>query len=195
MRPIILKIKPTSGFSNFLHFGLVLILPIAVYVLVTLNFVQLAFSIIVLSKWRMFAVKPRFWAANVRANAIDLMVGLSIVVFMIHSSNAPLRLIWIVLYAVWLLAIKPASSMAMVTFQAFIGQLCAFMALYLAWAAGPIYGLTLLSGIFCYLAARHFLDAFEEPYAKLLSYTWGYFGYSVTGYSTTMEEYFCQRSY
>lgn len=176
MRPIILKLKPASGFAYFLHLGLVLILPIAVYVLVSLNFVQLALSIIVLSKWRMLAVRPRFWAANVRANAIDLMVGISILVFMTHSASLSVRLAWTLLYAVWLLFIKPSGSIFMVTAQAFIGQLCALMALYLAWAAGPIYGLTLLTGAFCFLAARHFLEAFEEPYAKLLSYIWGYFG-------------------
>jgi hypothetical protein len=176
MRPIILKLKPTSGFSYFLHLALVLVLPIGVLVLVSLNFVQLALSIIVLSKWRMLAVKPRFWASNIRANSIDLMVGLSIVVFMTHSSSTPIRIAWVVVYAIWLLVIKPASSMAMVTTQAFIGQLSALMALYLAWSSGPVYGLTLLTGLFCYLAARHFLEAFDEPYAKLLAYVWSFFG-------------------
>ncbi len=176
MRPILVKIKPTSGFAYFLHLLLVLVLPIAAYILVSLNFVQLALSIIVLSKWRMFAVRPRFWAANIRANAIDLMVGLSVVVFMTHSLSVPLRLLWALLYAGWLLLIKPASGVIMVTTQAFIGQLFALMALYLAWGSGPIYGLTVLTGLFCFLAARHFLEAFEEPYAKLLAYTWGYFG-------------------
>jgi hypothetical protein len=124
----------------------------------------------------MLAVKPRFWASNIRANSIDLMVGLSIVVFMTHSSSTPIRIAWVVVYAIWLLVIKPASSMAMVTTQAFIGQLSALMALYLAWSSGPVYGLTLLTGIFCYLAARHFLEAFDEPYAKLLAYVWSFFG-------------------
>lgn len=176
MRPILTRIKPTSGFASFLHLALVLVLPIAAFILVSLNFVQLALSIIVLSKWRMFAVRPRFWAANVRANAVDLMVGISIVLFMTHTASMPIRITWAVLYAVWLLAIKPASEVKMVAVQAFIGQLCAMMALYLAWASGPIYGLTFLTGLFCFLAARHFLEAFDEPYARLLSYTWGYFG-------------------
>jgi len=124
----------------------------------------------------MFAVRPRFWAANIRANAIDLMVGLSVVAFMTHSDSSPIRILWAVIYAVWLLYIKPSSKVLTVTSQAFIGQLFALMALYLVWASGPIYGLTLLTGLFCFLAARHFLEAFEEPYARLLSYMWGYFG-------------------
>ena len=180
MRPTLRKLKPTSGIAHFLHLGLVLVLPLAVFVLVRLDFVQLALSIVVLSKWRMFAVKPRFWAANVRANAVDLMVGLSIVLFMTHSSSVWLQIVWAVLYAVWLLAIKPGSGVTMVTAQAFIGQFTALSALYLTWADGPVYGLTFLSGVFCFMAARHFLDAFDEPYARMLAYIWGYFGAALT---------------
>jgi hypothetical protein len=180
MRPTLRKLKPTSGIAHFLHLGLVLVLPVVVFVLVRLNFVQLALSMVVLSKWRMFAVKPRFWPANIRANAIDLMVGLSLVLFMTHAASLWLQLIWVVLYAVWLLAIKPGSDITMITVQAFIGQFVALSALYLTWADGPVYGLTLLSGVFCFMAARHFLDAFDEPYAKMLAYVWGYFGAALT---------------
>jgi hypothetical protein len=176
MRLILRKLKPTSGFAYFLHLGLVSVLPIAVFVLVVLNFVQLALSIVVLSKWRMFAVRPRFWASNIRANAVDLMVGLSIVIFMVHSDSWSVKFIWAALYAVWLLAIKPGVGVMMISAQAFIGQLAALMALYLTWAAGPVYGLTFLTGLFCFLAARHFLETFDEPYSRMLAYIWGYFG-------------------
>jgi hypothetical protein len=180
MRPTLRNLKPTSGIAHFLHLGLVLVLPIVLFVLVRLNFVQLALSIIVLSKWRMFAVKPRFWAANIRANAVDLMVGLSIVLFMTHSGSLLVQATWAVLYGAWLIAIKPGSGVPIVTVQAFIGQFVALSALYLVWSNGPVYGLTVLSGLFCYVAARHFLDAFDEPYARMLAYVWGYFGAALT---------------
>jgi len=48
--------------------------------------------------------------------------------------------------------------------------------LYLAWSAGSLYALVFSSGVLCYLSARHFFDSFDEPYARLLSYLWGYFG-------------------
>jgi hypothetical protein len=180
MRPTLRKLKPTSGIAHFLHLGLVLVLPLAVFVLVRLNFVQLALATVVLSKWRMFAVKPRFWAINIRANAIDLMVGLSIVLFLTQTGSLWLQIVWTLLYAVWLAAIKPGSGVAMVTAQAFLGQFVALSALYLIWTDGPVYGLTLLSGLFCFMAARHFLDAFDEPYAKMLAYVWAYFGAALT---------------
>ena len=176
MRLLLYRLKPTNGISHFLHLGLLVVLPAVVYVLVHLGFVQLALSMIVLSKWRMFAVRPRFWPANIRANAVDLMVGLSIVLFMSHSGGALLQLAWAALYAVWLIVVKPASGLMMTSVQALIGQLCGLMALYLVWASGPLYGLTLATGLICFLAARHFLDSFDEPYARMLAYFWAYFG-------------------
>ncbi len=174
------NLKPASGISYFLHIGLLLLLPAAVFVLVRLNLAIPAAVIIVLSKWRMFAVRPRFWAANIRANAVDLMVGMSAVLFMTQYDTLPAQIIWALLYAVWLTAIKPGTGMLIVTAQAFIGQLAALSALYVAWAGGPVYALTLLSGLFCFWAARHFLDAFDEPYARMLAYFWGYFGAALT---------------
>ncbi len=179
MRLLLQKFKPVGGFSQILHIILLVILPIVVFVLVRLGFVQLALSMVVLSKWRMIAVRPRFWPANIRANAVDLMVGLSIVLFMSHSSSILLQLVWTLLYASWLLFIKPASGLFMTSVQAFIGQLFGLTALYLVWADGPSFGLTLMTGLICFLAARHFLDSFDEPYARMLSYYWGYFGAAV----------------
>lgn len=178
MRPLLVKIKPANGFSHFLHLGLVVILPLVVFVVLRLGQPeQVALVLIVLSKWRMFAVRPRFWLANIRANAVDLIVGLSIVLFMSHNSaSVALQLLWTGLYVVWLVAIKPATGLFMTSTQAFIGQLCGLSALYLVWAGGPIYGLAFFTGLICFLAARHFFDAFDEPYARMLAYYWGYFG-------------------
>lgn len=176
MRLLLRKIKPTSGFAAVLHIALVLVLPALVFVLVTQDFVQLALSVVVLSKWRMFAVKPRFWPSNIRANAVDLMVGLSVVVFMTQTDSLMVQFLWTAVFAGWLLFIKPGSTIPFVTSQAFIGQLFALTALYLSWAEGPVWGLTLLTGLFCFFAARHFLDVFDEPYARMLAYFWGYFG-------------------
>lgn len=171
------RLKPTSGFAHIFYLALVAILPLVVFALVRLHFVQLALSVIVLSKWRMFAVRPRFWPANIRANAVDLIVGVSIVLFMTHSGGSALiEFVWALLYGFWLIVIKPASGMAMISLQAFIGQLCGLMAIYLVWTNGPLLGLTVMTGLICFLAARHFFDNFDEPYAKLLAYVWGYFG-------------------
>src|SRR3982750_2425951 len=129
MRLLLRKLKPASGVSHFLHLVLLLILPVAVFVLVRLGFSVPALIVIVLSKWRMFAVRPRFWAANIRANAVDLMVGLSAVLFMAYYDSILIQAFWAALYAIWLTAVKPGTSIASITAQACIGQLAALSAL------------------------------------------------------------------
>ena len=176
MRVLARKLKPANGVSHFFHLLLQVVLPVLLYILVQNNFIPVAFLIVILSKWRMFAVRPRFWPANIRANAVDIMVGISTVLFMTHTTSTLARLGIAVLYAGWLVFIKPATGIFMTSMQAFIGQFVALLALYASWTAGPVFGLTALTGLICYLAARHFFESFDEPYTKLLSYIWGYFG-------------------
>lgn len=176
IKPLVAKLKPATGVAYVLHLVLLVLLPIVVFVLVRINFVQLALSIVLLSKWRMFAVRPRFWPAIIRANAVDIIVGLSIVLFMVHSGTQWWQLAWGAAYGVWLIFIKPATGTFMTSVQAMIGQLFGLTAIYLAGVSAPLYGLVLATGIVCYLAARHFFDSFDESYAKLLAYLWGYFG-------------------
>ena len=177
MRPLVAKIKPVKGFSSFLHVLLLLSLPMVLFVLVRLQtFIQLAFILIVLSKWRMFAVRPRFWLANIRANSIDLIVGFSVLAFMVHTGSAMWQFAWALAYAGWLIFLKPGSDVLKTSLQAGVGFVLGLMALYLAWSGNSLALLVLASGVLCYLSARHFFESFDEPYARLLSYLWGYFG-------------------
>lgn len=175
MKPLISKIKPATGFSKVIYTVFNILLPLFVFTLVRTEFVQLALTVILLSKWRMFAVRPRFWPANIRANAVDIIVGVSFLLFMVESDTQMLQLVWVAAYIGWLVFIKPASTSILVSVQALIGLLCGLMALFIGWGQGPLYGLVLSTGLICYLAARHFFDSFDEPYAKLLAYIWGYF--------------------
>ncbi|CAN5147288.1 hypothetical protein BH09PAT3_BH09PAT3_3110 [soil metagenome] len=177
MRPVLTKLTPTRGFSSFLHYTLLVLLPLLVFVLIRLeDFDVLAFIVVILAKWRMFAVRPRFWPANVRANAVDIMVGISVVIFMQDASGALGQLLWATAYGIWLIVIKPRSTTLWISVQAGIAQFAALSALYVAWADKPLYAISLVTGGICYLAARHFIDSFDEAYARLLSYTWGYIG-------------------
>lgn len=179
MRPLIAKIKPASGFSRVVHVSFNLLLPLMVFVLVRIDFVQLALIIILLSKWRMLAVRPRFWPANVRANAVDIMVSVSLLLFMASSTSQWWQLLWAAFYGIWLIVIKPASSSAMVSIQAMIALFCGLMALSVSWDQIPLYGLVFATGVICYISAHHFFDSFDEPYTRLLSYLWGFFGASL----------------
>jgi hypothetical protein len=175
MKPLLARIKPATGFSKVVYTVFNILLPLFVFVLVRTDFFQLALAIILLSKWRMFAVRPRFWPANIRANAVDIIVGVSLLLFMKNSDTQLLQLVWTGAYIIWLVFIKPASNAMLVSAQALIALLCGLMAIFIGWDRAPLYGLVLVTGVVCYLAARHFFDSFDEPYAKLLSYFWGYF--------------------
>lgn len=176
MRPLITKLTPSRGFSHSFYFVYNAALPLLVFLLVRTNFVQLALSLILLSKWRMFAVRPRFWAANIRANAVDMIVGVSVLAFMTAIGSEWLQLVWAVLWAGWLIGIKPRGDTLWVSLQALLGFAAGLMALFLTWDNSPLYVLVGAVGLLCFFAAHHFFYSFDEPYTRLLSYFWAYFG-------------------
>lgn len=175
MRVLPSNLKPRSGYSYYLHFVLTLLLPISVYVFVEVDWPAMALTLILLSKWRMFVMRPRFWLANLRSNAVDIMAGLSFLAFMDATDSDMWKLIWMGLYVLWLIVIKPGSSTFMVALQAFVAQTLALMALFLRFADAPLYALVLATWLVGYLVARHFLTGFDEPHAPLYAATWSYF--------------------
>jgi hypothetical protein len=176
MKPLIAKVRPVSGFSWFLHILLLSLLPIILFVLVRMDFATLAVLIVILSKWRMFAVKPRFWPANIRANSVDIIAGLSILVFMVETNSQAWQLGWTALYIIWLTVIKPSSQTFMIGVQALVSFLWGLGALFLIGDEASALYLVAGTGAICYLVAHHFFDAFEEAYSRLLAYLWAFFG-------------------
>jgi hypothetical protein len=174
------KLKPKSGYSHVLHIILTVLLPIILYVLVRIGFAQLAVALVLLSKWRMFAVKARHWPANIRANAVDITVGISTVLFMANTYSQGVQIIWAVLYAGWLLFIKPKSASLWVGVQAMAGQAVGLMALYTVYGNASTAILVLATAGICYVAARHFFSAFDEHLGRTISYVWAYFGASIS---------------
>lgn len=175
MKQFIAKIKPKAGLAQIFYNLLNILLPFVVYVLVTWDLASSAFVVILLSKWRMLAVRPRFWPANIRANSVDIIVNVALLLFMMQTTSVNLRLLWVGLYLLWLIFIKPATGMFMVSLQAFVGMVSGLMALFVVWGYFPLVVLVAASGLISYLCARHFFDSFEESFARLLSYLWGYF--------------------
>jgi hypothetical protein len=176
MKRVTNKIRPTGGFSQIFHLLLTVILPISVYILIRLNLVQLAIILIVISKWRIFAVRPRYWLALIRTNAVDIIFGISTVIFMVNTSTALIQLIWAVIYAVWLVLIKPSSSLFGVSMQAFIAFVYGLVAIYLEWGSSSAVIIMIMTWLVCYSVARHFLTGFDETHVSFLSNIWALFG-------------------
>lgn len=175
MRRITTKLKPRSGFAHVFHLLLTFLLPALLFILVRIDFAGLGLALILLSKWRMFSIRFRHWPAFFRANAVDIIVGLSTLIFMVNSHTAAWQLAWAAAYGFWLFFVKPGSNILMVSLQSVVGQAYGLMALFTGWQDAPLYGLVVASWFICYFAARHFFTSFDEPLSRLFSYFWGYF--------------------
>lgn len=180
MKQALNRLKPKKGVAHVLHIGFNLILPLLMYVFVRIDIVGLALLLVLISKWRMFAVKPRHWLANIRANGVDLLVGISVVIFMSNSGTQLWQIVWALAYVGWLLAIKPRADVISVSLQALIGQFAGLTALYLAFGGTATGWLVLGAWVVSFIAARHFLTSFDEPLSRLFSHTWAFFAAAIT---------------
>jgi len=134
-----------------------------------------AFALVILSKWRVFAVRTRYWGANVRANMIDVIVGFSIVVFMYAASGSMYAQIGLtILYILWLLIIKPRSKRSFILAQGGIGLLFGIGATMQLSANWPAVLVVLVTWVVGYSAARHVLSVEHETHLNFLSLVWGF---------------------
>lgn len=133
-----------------------------------------ALALVFISKWRIFALRPRFWLVNVKANAVDLLVGMSAVGLLFYSmSSLPLALAVTIGYGAWLLYLKPRSGVSSLLTQAGIAQFVSLMVLFRF--STEINEFLLLIGCFVigYSVARHVLSGYEEDSIEFLSHLWG----------------------
>ena len=143
--------------------------------------IPLALGLVLISKWRVLAVRTRYWFANIRSNLVDIIVSVSVVLhlYAINESNLSdfrqLVLMGIVtlLYIVWLLVIKPRSKRSFVAAQAgiaiFLGT-SALFAISFNWPASVVVAGMWLIG---YSAANHVLNTYDdETHGLFLSLAW-----------------------
>lgn len=180
MRRTVSRMKPASGYSRLVHWTLVAIVPLLAFAFVRWSILGAAYAVVLLSKWRMLAVRPRHWPANIRANAIDIIAGLSFVVFMAQSPSQAWQVFWVICYEVWLIIVKPRSQTFWISVQAAVSQSMGLTALYLIWGRSSLLILVVASWGICYLAARHFFSSFDEPLNSMLSHIWGYIAAALT---------------
>lgn len=180
MRPLVQKIKPSRGFSHVLYLLLNMLLPLTVFMLVRTGFVSVAIGVILLSKWRMFAVRPRFWLANIRTNAVDLIIGLSVLALMDGTQTNWLQLLYAFLWILWLIFIKPRNDVLWVSLQALSAQAVGLTAIFSALDHQSLMVLVLAVGFTCFFCAHHFFYSFDEEHIRVLAYIWAYFGAALT---------------
>jgi hypothetical protein len=173
----LLRAKATrTRVSEVIYITLNALLPIAVFFLVR-NFPlpYLAVALVLLSKWRIFALRPRFWWTNLKINMVDISVGLSAVGLMYLASEEVVAQVLIAAaYGAWLLFIKPLSSIRGIMLQAGIAQFVALTALFHFYML-PEAIVLIACWLIGYVVARHMVSSYDEPYIELLAALWGFF--------------------
>ncbi|HET7673861.1 MAG TPA: hypothetical protein VFK11_05115, partial [Candidatus Saccharimonadales bacterium] len=179
MKYLVGKIRPGKGFAHTFHLSFIALLPPVMWGLVRFELYGLAVAILLLSKWRMFAVHPRHWINHIRSNAVDIIVSLSILEFIIQSDLLILQVFWVVVFEIWLLFIKPGSNNLYVAAQALTAQTFGLASLFLAFEAGSMAFYVIAVWLICYSSARHFLAIFEEKHGSLISSVWAFLAASL----------------
>lgn len=169
------SVRRRSNLSEVLYIGFNIAFALAV-LLLTIAFSSpwVAYALVLLSKWRVFAVRPRFWFANIQTNLLDVLVGLSVVTLIWQSTGAIFSQIFIaVLFALWLLVLKPRSKRRLVVLQAGIAQFVALTALFSQAYQVYAFVVVILTWLIGYIVARHVLTTFEDDNVTVLSMAWG----------------------
>lgn len=172
----LLRTKATrTRVSEMIYYAFNAALPVAVLLLVRgFDPPYLALALVILGKWRIFALRPRFWWPNIKANMVDLLVGLSVVgLLYLASTDITLQIIITVLYGGWLLGVKPLSSVTGVMAQAGIAQFVALVVLFNFSALWNEFFIIFMTWVIGYFAARHVVSNYEEPNVELWSALWG----------------------
>lgn len=175
-RKLIKKIKPDEGYSHAIYIIFRALLPILVLFIARTGFPIVAVALVLLSKWRIFAVKPRYWLPNIRSNAVDMFIGLSVVAFIAGTDLWVTQIIWTVFYIFWLVWLKPRSDAVSVIAQALAAQVITLVAFYRAFPEQSILAGVIVAWIVCYSCARHFFTAFNEPLTRPMTHIWAWFG-------------------
>lgn len=141
--------------------------------------VYLALLLVLLSKWRILAVRMRYWRANVLANLVDISVGFGTVGLMYVADSAESSMVlWLQLaialfYAIWLTVIKPLSTKKAMLIQSLIGLFVATWSIMALSYLLPLSVVVLLLFVVGYGVARHVLVAHEESQLAFLSLVFG----------------------
>lgn len=114
---------------------------------------------VLVSKWRMFAVRPRYWLTNIKANLVDLIVGTSFVLIAYCSGTdiLPIHILVAIFYTLWLIILKPRSTEFATKCQALIAVFLGTTASVLLFGSSDSAYLVVGAFILGYAASRHIL--------------------------------------
>lgn len=174
------KSRAKTRRAAYVHALLNVALPLAVFILIRAKLPYLAVVIVLLAKWRIFSVQPRYWLANIRSNSVDTIVNLSFVLLIYSTPNTWVQVLLTLGFMGWLVLVKPRSEIGWVSIQAALAQTLGLIALqdFMANRNPTVWPELLMIGLIFLIAvasARHFLSSYEDRYLSVLSISWGLF--------------------
>ena len=175
-------VRRRSFLSEVIYVGLNIALAIAVVILIrATESPWLAVGLVLLSKWRVFAVRPRYWFVNVQSNLVDFIVSVSFVVFLynlytniaLSGQRTFVMVALALLYIGWLLFLKPRSKRSFMVAQGSVALFVGVAALYLLAYELPMTLVVLVMWLIGYTTARHILSSYsEETHILFMSQLW-----------------------
>ena len=160
MADYVLARKSRSIASNMVHIFLNILLGVgSVLVTVLSASPLLGLLLVLLSKWRVFAVRGLYLWLNIKSNLVDMVVGVSVVLLAYYAgaSLMPGDVLLAIFYCAWLLFIKPMSSEKATLAQSLIAVFLGMSAAAIMTANLDAIVLVLLAFLVGYAASRHVL--------------------------------------
>lgn len=174
-------VKQRSVLSELIYILLNLGLALAVLIVTWATGTPwLALALVLLSKWRVLAVRPRFWLAHVEANMVDFIVSVGLVILMYLVGQTGIdhamavQAFLAICYAGWLLLLKPRGSRNAIAIQSAVAIVIGTIALGSLSYEWPSSVVVLVMWVIGYSSARHILVAYSDDHLRLLSLIWGF---------------------
>ncbi len=169
------RFRRKSFISELAHVGLNVAFAAAILVIVlTVASPLPALLLVLLSKWRVLAVRPRYWIINMQANLVDFIVSISVVMVMYSVAATGAYALWLQIvltafYIVWLVVVKPRSSLKAIRWQAGTSLVFGTLALFIVSYGWPSIAVVAAMALIGYVAARHVLAQYKEDHLQFLA--------------------------
>lgn len=172
MADYILVRRSRNALSSLVHIILnILLAVISIGVTVVTGNCLIGLILIVISKWRVFAVNHRYWWLNIRSSLVDFIVGVSFVLLALAAGSTflPVHFILMAAYAIWLILIKPRTSYNAAILQALIAVLCGSTTATIFAALTDSWVIVIAEFIIGYAASNHVLVHSDEQNPSFIS--------------------------
>jgi len=168
--------KSRNVISSILHVVMNILLGVgSILITVATGSWVIGIILVILSKWRVFAVRPRYWGVNIISSLVDFIVGTSFVMIAYCSGSAflPIHIVLGIGYTLWLVLIKPRSSEVAAEIQSLIAVFLGTTASTMLFASFDSIFMVVSCFIIGFAASHHILVQSDDNDFSLTTITCG----------------------